>query len=101
MVAELVEPVVELVVEGHQVDFVIKFGLMVETVQDVPDDQVDSEKDHSIDLVIDKLSPQDQKMILVEPEVDSRDQRVVHVGPRVVLVKVVLVDYVVVPMDQK
>lgn len=51
--------------------------------------------------VVDKLAPQDQKMIRVESEVDSRDQRVVHVGPKVVLVKVGLVDCMVVPVDQK
>lgn len=39
-------------------------------------------------------------MIRVELEVDPRDQRVVHVGPKVVLVKVGLVDHMVVPMDQ-
>lgn len=122
IVVEQVELPVEMVVEGCQVDLVGEVGLMVATEQVVPDDQVDSEKDQrvvlvaqylghtehvvvfevqQVVLVMDKFSPWDQKRILIDLEVDPRDQRVVHVGTKAVLVKVGLVDRMVVPVDQK
>ena len=100
----------------------VKVGLMVEMVQDVPDDQVDQEKDQRVVLVAqylghtecvavievqqvvpvtDNFSPQDQNMIRVDSRIDPRDQRVFHVETKVFLVKVGLVDRMVVPVDQK
>ena len=99
-----------------------KVGLMVVMDQVVPDDQVDPEKDCRVVLVsqhfgqtehvaaivlqqivpvVGRFPPQEHKIVLVDSEFDQTNRRVVHVGPKVVLVKVGLVDRMVVPMDRK
>ena len=126
---ELAEKQVESVFEqvkpntkGHWVSLVGKVELMVVMDQVVLDNQVNPEKDHRFVLVVQhffhtehvaavvvqqvapvvgRFPPQEHKIILVDSEVDQKDQRVFHIGPKVFLVKVGLVDLMVVPLDQK
>ena len=51
--------------------------------------------------VVGRFPPQEHKIVLVDSKIDRKDLRVVHVGPKVALIKVFLVDRMVIPVDQR